>query len=580
MSMPSFGGMPSLMSVQTPTIRLPATDDWSGLMRLGEGLGKAANQYSLNQDLEAAYRGEDPTQRQGLVSKLLGEEAPTAKPIDPAFAESTKMDYIAKAYAANGDHNSARLYQAQALAQREKEIEEMANAVMYGEDPDAVAAVYPKIRNGENIEFEDLGNGMRRAWGVSELDPTQRRLMAEGDNKALMDAMRKAWNPKMAFELARQEQDFALKQEESRQRGQYYQSQGENLRIDNQRQAQQLADDRLYKEITVLQNQIQRLPPDAVEERALALQKLDERMQRYSESLAQPSDQGLRGGQVQPVAGARVGADLGVNSSGGSLNDATQSYVPLVQAATQGTNVPPELVMSVMQAESSGNPRAVSRAGAKGLMQFIDSTARRYGIQDPFDPEQSIRGAVGYLGDLLQRYNGDAALAVAAYNAGEGRVDEYVRGNGTLPKETRNYVPKVMGIYGGLTNGQAQASPQQGLTATPNAPAPARQAPTIDPRYLKAAEAWKQQAMQPKPGHALSENERIENERVLMEDAMMYINQDPSTKNLSLDAKMVKAREIVQKQLAGGEAETPEQRAARAAAVFRQMFGLPDPQAN
>lgn len=572
MSMPSFGGMPSLMSVQTPTIRLPATDDWSGLMRLGEGLGKAANQYSLNQDLEAAYRGEDPTQRQGLVSRLLGEEAPTAKPIDPAFAESTKMDYIAKAYAANGDHNSARLYQAQALAQREKEIEEMANAVMYGEDPDAVAAVYPKIRNGENIEFEDLGNGMRRAWGVSELDPTQRRLMAEGDNKALMDAMRKAWNPKMAFELARQEQDFALKQEESRQRGQYYQSQGENLRIDNQRQAQQLADDRLYKEITVLQNQIQRLPPDAVEERALALQKLDERMQRYSESLAQPSDQGLRGGGMatpgSPQAGAIPPAAI---------------YDYLVSKHGVDPTEAIGIVANIEQ-ESGFDPTKIHDSGTGyGLFGHrLDRRDKLFQQAGNRNPSWTQQIDYAMTEDDMQKY------LAKDYGNNYGRAAADFTRDFERPKFTEQRAQERAQMAPGYADytqravspGLADNAPQQGLTATPNAPAPARQAPTIDPRYLKAAEAWKQQAMQPKPGFALSEKDRIEIERGLMEDAMMYINQDPSTKNLSLDAKMVKAREIVQKQLAGGEAETPEQRAARAAAVFRQLFGLPDPQAN
>lgn len=541
----------SLMPIQVPNIRLPATDDWSGLLKLGEGIGQAAKQYGLTKDLNAAYEGQDPAQQQGLISKLMGEEAPAAKPIDPAFAESTKLGYAAKAYAMNGEYEMAQRTQAQALAQREKEIAEIADSVMYGDDPDAVAAAYPKIRNGEKIEFEDLGNGVRRAWGVSELNPAQRRLMAEGDNKTLMDAMRKAWNPKLAMELARQEQEFALKQDESRYRGQYYKDQGENLRIDNQRQAQQLADDRLYKQITVLQNQIQRLPPDAVEERALAMQALDGLMRQYATSLAAPSDQGLRGGgQVQPVTGARVGADLGVNSSGGSLNDTTRSYAPLVQAATQGTNVPPELVMSVMQAESSGNPRAVSPAGAKGLMQFIDSTARRYGIQDPFNPEQSIRGAVGYLGDLLNRYNGDAALAVAAYNAGEERVDNYVKGNGTLPKETRNYVPKVMGIYGGLTNGQAASpsqpspglatnAPQQGLTATPNAPAPAQPGQTIDPRWMEASRAYQTAAKTPKPTAAkeMSVKERLE----AIAAARDLLSTDPNFTKLSVQDQLTKA---------------------------------------
>ena len=115
-------------------------------------------------------------------------------------------------------------------------------------------------------------------------------------------------------------------------------------------------------------------------------------------------------------------------------------------------------------------------------------------------------------------------------------------------------------------------APQRGTPSEPS------QQGLID--YGTAFDQSRAARQQMKPGTALSEKDRIEIERGLIEDSMYQLNQDPSTKNWSFDTKMAKAREMAQKQLAGGEAETPEQRAARAAAVFRQMFGLPAPQAN
>jgi soluble lytic murein transglycosylase-like protein len=99
------------------------------------------------------------------------------------------------------------------------------------------------------------------------------------------------------------------------------------------------------------------------------------------------------------------------------------------------------LVHSVIRAESNYNARAVSPKGALGLMQLIPSTARRFGVSDPFDPKDNIQGGVRYLRFLLEYYNNDYAKAVAAYNAGEGAVDKY---HGIPPfPETRSYVIRV-----------------------------------------------------------------------------------------------------------------------------------------
>lgn len=113
--------------------------------------------------------------------------------------------------------------------------------------------------------------------------------------------------------------------------------------------------------------------------------------------------------------------------------------------ATAGTQVSPALVVSVIAVESAGKSKAKSHAGAVGLMQLMPATAKRFGVTDRTDPAQSIRGGVEYLDFLLTQFRGDALLALAGYNAGEGAVQR----NGGVPNydETRAYVPKVVAAW-------------------------------------------------------------------------------------------------------------------------------------
>jgi len=117
----------------------------------------------------------------------------------------------------------------------------------------------------------------------------------------------------------------------------------------------------------------------------------------------------------------------------------------LVREAAERHQVDPALVRAVIETESNWNPSAVSRKGALGLMQLIPTTAQRFGANDAFSPKQNVDAGVKYLKTLLERYNGNLDLALAAYNAGEGAVD---RAHG-IPafRETRNYVQRVQEAY-------------------------------------------------------------------------------------------------------------------------------------
>jgi hypothetical protein len=136
--------------------------------------------------------------------------------------------------------------------------------------------------------------------------------------------------------------------------------------------------------------------------------------------------------------------------------------------ATHGVSA--DLIKAVIQAESEFDRLAVSSKGAQGLMQLMPFTARRFGVTDPFDPRQNIFGGVQYLRLLLDMFNGNVALALAGYNAGENAVQRY----GGIPPyaETRNYVDKIQNILGGglripVSTVSASGMSVSGMASTP-----------------------------------------------------------------------------------------------------------------
>ncbi|MDD5452523.1 MAG: lytic transglycosylase domain-containing protein [Desulfovibrionales bacterium] len=138
--------------------------------------------------------------------------------------------------------------------------------------------------------------------------------------------------------------------------------------------------------------------------------------------------------------GRELDAGVSNNLQGG------QDIEHIVTEASRKYGVEPALIKSVIAVESNGDPQALSPAGARGLMQLMPATAAELGVTDPFDPAQNVMAGTRYLRQLMDRYQGDVKLALAAYNWGMGNLEKRPE---ALPKETREYIARVESRYRG-----------------------------------------------------------------------------------------------------------------------------------
>ncbi len=145
-----------------------------------------------------------------------------------------------------------------------------------------------------------------------------------------------------------------------------------------------------------------------------------------------------------PSEGAYLLLDLGAISDDLKLPPGAR-LTGIVEAASKKYGLPESLIYAVIQMESGGDSRALSAAGAAGLMQLMPGTARDMGVKDIYDPRENIFGGSRYLKMMMERFEGDLELALAGYNAGPGNVEKYA---GVPPfSETKNFVDKTLAAF-------------------------------------------------------------------------------------------------------------------------------------
>jgi soluble lytic murein transglycosylase-like protein len=157
----------------------------------------------------------------------------------------------------------------------------------------------------------------------------------------------------------------------------------------------------------------------------------------------------------------------------------------VVREASDRHQLDPDFVNSVIKAESNFQSRAVSRKGAQGLMQLMPGTASQLGVADPFDPKANVEAGTAYLSQLLDQYHNDPIKALAAYNAGPNRVEQY---HGVPPyMETRAYVARIVRDFNAKKRAQMKAQPSAAKNGKKKAVAPAQPQEAGVPKPKKPA---------------------------------------------------------------------------------------------
>ena len=135
-----------------------------------------------------------------------------------------------------------------------------------------------------------------------------------------------------------------------------------------------------------------------------------------------------------------------------TFKNSKENIETLIEKYAQKNNLDSDFIKAVVKQESGFNPDATSKCGAMGLMQLMPQTAKGLGVTDAYDPEQNIEGGVKYLKSMMNRFNNDPKLALAAYNAGPGAVQRY----GDVPpyRETQNYVKNILASYEAIKGGK------------------------------------------------------------------------------------------------------------------------------
>ncbi len=146
---------------------------------------------------------------------------------------------------------------------------------------------------------------------------------------------------------------------------------------------------------------------------------------------------------IPPSAKGRLTAEKLLNAQ--ARASGSYAFDRFIRQASEIHTVPFPLIKAMIKAESNFNPRAVSHCGAKGLMQLMPINLKFYGINNPYDPQANIMGGTHYFKEMLQAFDGDLELALAAYNAGPQAVENYK----SIPpyKETQDYVARVLNYY-------------------------------------------------------------------------------------------------------------------------------------